>query len=887
MPAQCTRVLLIEDDREDYVFTRSLLREAGRDRYRIDWVANYADGLGRLLSGEHDICLLDDHLGTDDGLELLREASAHAGVPPIILLTGRADNELDERAIAMGAADFLVKSSLNPTILDRSIRYSMERARADRATRILAAIVESSRDAIIAAGTDGSIVAWNGGAERLFGVTAGDAMGMQLSWIWPANQQEETRQLVQQVLSGESILSHELRQVGAARPDIHLSSTLSPIRDAAGKVSGIACILRDVTDQVLSEKALIESQKRLRGIIDSAMDAIITIDSEQRIVIFNPAAEKLFGYPAERMLGQSMEALIPERLRPGHEQKIRDFEKAGISTRRMGQSEAVIGRRADGHEFPMEASISHLSIAGQSFSTVIMRDITDRKQAEKTSNYLAELIDSSDDAIIGRTLDGKILSWNPAAARIFGYSAEEILGQSFTILTPPEVAHETEGLQRLLSAGQRLDHYETVRRRKDGRLIDVSLTISPMRNEANAIVGASVIARDITERVRLERQLRQAQKMEALGTLAGGIAHDFNNILAAIIGYSEMACDETTTPEQARSYTEEVLKAAGRAAELVQQILTFSRRKDRKLQPVSLEKVVNEAIKLLRPSLPSTIDIRKSSNAPNPMILADPSETHQIIMNLAANAAYAMKDTGGVLEIAIDLNEAKEGIVVADRTLPPGNYIELVVRDTGTGIAPDVLDRIYEPFFTTKPQGEGTGMGLSVVHGVVASYGGAIRIQSTVGLGTAASAYFPAMKSTAAQRLDSSGQAELPRGSGEKILVVEDEASLANLMGEVLVDLGYRVTCTQNGAEALEEFLRHPAFFDAVITDKTMPKMTGDLLARELLVCRPNLPIILMSGFSDRIDAQLAAQLGIRRFLKKPVMRQELARCLREVLQRN
>jgi signal transduction histidine kinase/ActR/RegA family two-component response regulator len=429
--------------------------------------------------------------------------------------------------------------------------------------------------------------------------------------------------------------------------------------------------------------------------------------------------------------------------------------------------------------------------------------------------------------------------------------------------------------------GERLTQVETVRVRKDGVRLDVSLSVSPIKDAAGRIVGASAIARDITGRKRLEAQMRQAQKMEALGTLAGGVAHDFNNILAVIMAQTEMAMDGLPEGGELWQQLQQILVAADRARNLVQQILTFSRRTEQERRPVAVQAIVAEAMRLLRASLPATVEFRQQIEPGRALVLADPTQLHQVVLNLCANAEHAMRERGGLLDVQLKTVEVDAEFAAAYPPLHPGSHAKLTVRDTGHGMTPRVLERIFDPFFTTKPRGEGTGMGLSVVHGIVANHGGAIAVESAPGRGTRFDVYLP--------RCDATEPPEIPveaptRGRGERILLVDDEPLLARIGGATLERLGYRVSSYTDVREALEAFRADPDAFDLVITDQTMPQVTGETLARELLRLRPRLPIILCTGFSHTTTEDKARSLGIRALLMKPVSRQELCLTVQRLL---
>jgi len=388
------------------------------------------------------------------------------------------------------------------------------------------------------------------------------------------------------------------------------------------------------------------------------------------------------------------------------------------------------------------------------------------------------------------------------------------------------------------------------------------------------------ISLDVTEMQRMEGQLRQALKMEAIGTLAGGIAHDFNNILSAIIGYTELSIAVAEKETALYDNLREVLQAGMRAKELVKQILGFSRQADQELKPVQVKLIVKESLKFLRASWPTTIKIRQDIPSDS-LIIADPTQIHQVLINLCANAGYAMGEKGGMLEIKLSDVKLEAGFKDEYSELKPGSYLELTVIDTGHGMPAHILDRIFDPFFTTKETGEGTGMGLSVVHGIVGSYGGAITAYSKPGEGSTFKVYFPVVE----RQLEPQTQDEEPIAIGtERILFVDDEPALVNIGKQMLESLGYTVTTRTSSLEALELFKAKPDRFDLVITDMAMPNMPGDTLSAELMKVRPEIPVILCTGYSSKISDETAMKIGIKAFAYKPIARHDLAKSVRRVL---
>ncbi len=511
-----------------------------------------------------------------------------------------------------------------------------------------------------------------------------------------------------------------------------------------------------------------------------------------------------------------------------------------------------------------------------------------RRRMEAPLHILTHALDYTTDSIMITDRAGIILYVNPAFERLTGYTKAEALGHTPRLLKSGK--HDQAFYQRLWETilSGTVFHAEFINKKKDDTLYYQEETITPVRASDGTVTHFVSVGRDITARKHAEEekaqflaQLRQAQKMEAIGTLAGGIAHDFNNILAAILGYTELAMDDLPPDSRTWRNLQEVLTAGHRAKDLVRQILTFSRQHEPERKPLPLHLLVREVLNLLRAVIPSTITLQAQVETEG-IVCADPTQIHQVLLNLCANAEYAMRQTGGVLEIRLEAVEVTESFATLHPLLHPGPHLRLTGRDTGQGMPPEVLERIFEPFFTTKPAGEGTGMGLSVVHGIIAKHEGGMTVESTPGHGTTCTIYLPRLDGPTAHAASTAGA--LPRGR-ESILFVDDEEPLAQLGHQMLTQLGYTVVTRTSSVEALEAFRATPHRFDLVITDQTMPNMTGAQLARELLSLRPDIPIILCTGFSHTLTEERARELGIRAFLLKPLTSRDLALTIRRVLE--
>jgi two-component system, cell cycle sensor histidine kinase and response regulator CckA len=527
---------------------------------------------------------------------------------------------------------------------------------------------------------------------------------------------------------------------------------------------------------------------------------------------------------------------------------------------------------------------------GQDFSDSSFKtlsfDFSTIKALLATTNRYRTLFENAGDAIFVLDFKGHILDANRIACERLGYSRKELLNLNWSDI---EATEQNEPSKNLLEKLRQEGHliFETAHKRFDGKIVPIEMSSCIIEYDREPTI--LTIARDISERKESEKekallqaQLKQAQKMEAIGTLAGGIAHDFNNILTPISGYTELALRKIPEDSNARNNLEQVLTAVQRAKGLVQQILTFSRQEGQQRCALEIKSIIKEALKLLRASLPSTIEIRSYMNAEG-SVIADPTQIHQVMLNLCTNAHHAMRENGGTLEIRLDdvqltLSESKLA-----PALKPGPYVCLTISDTGHGMTKDMLERIFEPYFTTKPEGEGTGMGLSVVHGIVKGHGGDITVESIPEKGSIFKVFFPRNQEKNQKKEPSKCAAPLPRGS-ERILIVDDEKTVTDVMEQMLVELGYHVTSYNNSLAALEFFRLHPFSFHLVISDMTMPKMTGAKLIREIHHVRPDIPVIMATGNRKEINPEQAKAFGIRFFLLKPPSIEDLSRAVRDVL---
>ncbi|MEN6320957.1 MAG: PAS domain S-box protein [Syntrophaceae bacterium] len=759
-------------------------------------------------------------------------------------------------------------------------------------------IIQGSPISAFVIGKDHRIIYWNKALEELSGIKADTVIGTSEQWraFYSKARPCMADLLVDQALEAvprwyvekyvKSRLQEEAYEATDFFPEMGdtgkwLRFTAAVIRDSHGDIVGAMETLEDITEHKQAEEALKASENLYRSVIDNIKDTFYRADTDGKLIMISPSGTTLLGYDTvEEMIGLDIAKSI--YVNPNDRKKI----LSAIVERGFVTDFEVKLRRRDGT--PVEVSTSShkyfdengllLGIEG------ILRDISERKNAEKalrnSEERFSKAFHISPAPTIISTLDnGRYIDVNNAFLSMLGYSREEMIGRTASELNVwANIDDRKKAAQKLVEQdflrGELL-HLQT--KSGDIRYVLVSTEIITL-NEQEFILS---IFYDITDQRRLETHLRQTQKMEAVGTLAGGIAHDFNNILSAVIGYTEMALGESTIGERPRRYLEQIYKAGERAKDLVKQILTFSRKQEQERKPVLVAPIIKEGIKLLRSSLPTTITITKNITDVSVMILSDPTQIHQVLMNLCTNAAHAMREKGGILNIQLIRERVDHERPLHPFNLGIGDHAKLTVSDNGHGIDASVMERIYDPFFTTKALGEGTGLGLSVVYGIVRDHGGAIDIISEPGKGTTVNVFFPLedMEIPLPEQVH-----ELTQGGTERILFVDDEAALAELGSVMLTSLGYHVTSRTSSIEGLEAFRARPHGFDLVITDMTMPNMRGDDLARELLKIRPDIPVILCTGFSEMISEEKAKTIGIRRLVMKPIFKENIASVIREVL---
>ena len=639
------------------------------------------------------------------------------------------------------------------------------------------------------------------------------------------------------------------------------------------------------------------------NLLESIPDAIVAVGQDGLILQVNAQTEELFGYRHDQLVGQPVELLVPERFRGVHYEHRQSFANAP-KARRMGAGLDLYGRRQNGSEFPVEISLSPITLDnGMLVVLSAIRDISDRKRIEaelrqahqelerrtaqelgKYRSRLASIVDSSEDAIIGKDLDGTIISWNKSAERIYGYRAEEVIGRPIAILAPQDRSEEIPRILERIRRGERIEHYETVRVTKDGRHLDVSSSISPLRNETGEIVGASAIARDITAQKRTEHQLRQAQKIEAIGRLAGGVAHDFNNILGIITACTEFLRDRIAPGTGPRQYVDNIREAAERGASLTRQLLAFSRRQAIQPRILDLNEHLKQISKLLRPLMGEDVEVVIEAKSPLALVEADPNQLDQVVLNLAVNARDAMLH-GGKFVLETDRVEFHETFARQHQPMTAGKYIMLAVSDSGSGMDDATVSRIFEPFFTTKETGKGTGLGLATVYGIIKQSGGHIWVDSEPGRGTTFRIYLPSAEHKLGVEPEADRDALMARTKGAAILLVEDDEIMRGLTRQLLEEQGYTVLEAKDGKSALECARSRLGEIKLLLTDVVMRGMNGLELATRLAESNPALKVVFMSGYGGKLIAERRVGEQDVALLEKPFTRAALLNAIHAALE--
>ena len=669
---------------------------------------------------------------------------------------------------------------------------------------------------------------------------------------------------------------------------IHGMALLAMIILAVFFVVGVMQLNSQMLERELyrDQGELKKGEERYRRLVEESLQGLVIAQNDPvRLSFVSKPMEAITGYSREDLEKAGPQKLMELIHSEDRESFFRNFNDR-LSGKEVSPSyEFRLVNKIKGTRW-VELYSSRIEYEGTPATHTVFLDVTDRKLAEEALRQSEQKFHLLfDNAPVGyQSLDenGCFLDVNQAWLDILGYERHEVIGKWFGDFLPLELVEVfKERFKKNIQRHDLIPNVEFPLLKKDGSIAMVDYMARIGRDEEGHFIRTHCAFMDITESRKLEEQLRQSQKMEAVGTLAGGIAHDFNNILAVILGNTELAAFDIPDSNPAAMSLKAIRQASLRAKDMVQQLLAFSRKSDEKSRPFNMTPIIKESMKMLRSAVPTSVAFKQHLSGDLCNVQGDATQIHQIVMNLVTNAAHAMSEEGGLLEVNLENITLQEEKSCFDWVLSPGKYVRLKIGDTGEGIAPAIIERIFEPYYTTKEVGKGTGMGLSVVHGIVKRHGGGIRVESEVEKGTIFEIYFPALENAAEEKKEPEGEI---KGGSERILFVDDEESLVSLNQQSLERLGYNVKSTTKPMEALEWFRTDPDQFDVIITDMTMPQMTGDRLAAEVLKIRPHLSVIICTGYSERMSAKKAETLGVSKYIEKPIGLRNLASSIREVL---
>ena len=656
-----------------------------------------------------------------------------------------------------------------------------------------------------------------------------------------------------------------------------------PLKDDADNVIGIIGASSDITQLKHAEEELRSSESRLKTVFDSVGEGVITADEKGTIFMVNSAVSRIFGYNADELTGRNLSMLMPEPYIGEHDGYIENYVRTGVGAIVGTMVREVTGLRKDGTLVPLDLSLSEAVSYGKRQFTGIVRDITRRKQAEAEHATLLTALEQAGDSIFITDINGTIQYVNAAFEKMTGYARDEAIGRSPNILKSGKMSESVYGsLWQSLLRGRTWQRRLT-NRRKDGTLIEVDCTNAPIRSPGGTVTNFVSVQKDVTRQIMLEKQVLHSQRLDALGTLAGGIAHDLNNILSPIMGFSYVLSEELGPESEQYPSLVSIINSVHRAQELVNQILLFSRGSEGNFGPCHLPKIAREVTKFIRSTLPATLNVEAALADDVTPIYADTSQVYQVILNLCINGGQAMPN-GGTLRISVE-NTELDGDTTVFGTQLSGPYVKITIADSGVGMDEEQLSHIFEPFYTTKEAGKGTGLGLSTVFGIVQQHQGGILVSSQPGLGTTFEVLFP----VADGNKESGDVAEAPArdtSGSETILYVDDEEGITKAGRKILERQGYRVTTCTSAVSAIEYFRTHPDEVELVITDQTMPLMSGLELVQKLREIRENVPVILCTGYSASVSAATCQELGIDGPLYKPIHPGDLRIMVREVLDR-
>ncbi len=928
------RILIVDDDSDFSAAIGEILDSEG---YTVRLAHSAQDACEQAEHFHAHVALLDIRLGRDNGIELIARLKAVRSEMLCVMMTGHAALDTAIQALQQGAYNYLRKPIDGLDLLttlercfenialqeDKNVAesaLSQRNQELETLTVRLRSVVEAARRLTASKRLEGlmplvldEVIAVIDAQRGAFHLLQDDgAMS-----AWDTNGPSEARGSIGAVMEVFLEERQPFLVESTAAPDNpapppwntfpSTSLLFIPFFGETAQVTGFVCLERDdatpfsqqdrelgallssvcseILRSVQAQEALARSEERYRLLADNVADVIWTIDVSGRLTYISPSVKAMRGHRVEEAMAQRLEEQMT-------------VDAAAAVKRLLSEAIADPGAFSGDHTHNVELEFLHrdgspiitetgfIALRNDTGATsgllAVSRDISERKHSEEARSRLAAAVEHAAESIMITSPDGTIQYVNPAFERLSGYTRAEALGRTPNILRSGRMDDAFyQALWATLNSG-RVWQGRFINKTKSGQLLEQEATISSIRDDRDNIINFVSVARDVTHEVELEAQLRQAQKMEAIGTLAGGIAHDFNNMLSPILGYAELALTEVEHGSELWYSLNEIFNAGKRASGLVKQILAFSRRSEQERKLLQLETIVKECTQLLRGSLPSTISIRLDLQD-CPAVIADPTQMHQVVMNLGTNAYHAMREGGGVLTVRLQPVHVTLDSPMLGSDLPVGAYVQMSIGDTGLGMSEETMERIFEPYFTTKKVGEGTGLGLATVHGIVKGHKGHILVDSRPGHGTEFKVFIPM-----ATPIDELNRDALPRNRAwhgtERILLVDDEPAIVAMLTRGLQSMGYRVEGHTDSVKALSALTERPDQYDILISDQTMPRLTGLELARHALQLRPEFPVILATGFSDTVNEQIALEVGVRQFLLKPASPRTIAEHIRKIL---
>ena len=875
-------VLLVEDSADD---ARLILRELDRSGYDVtsERVETAGDFTRALAESPWELILSDyamPHFGGEAALRLLRESGLDL---PFIFVSGTMGEDVAVAAMRAGAHDYVMKNNLArlSAAVGRELQAAVQRRlhrEADAQLRMSEhkyrhLFTSMSDAALLIAEENDRVIDANDQAELLFGQSRDRLLGQFGARLFPALETSP---------ASETNRPTEGRETVARRPD----GALVPVQVCLSHVllnerPLVLALFRDITRRKEAETALRNSEQRLSTVFHLSPTPIAIVRlADSRLVDVNEAFALGCGYTHDELVGHT-----PDELRlwadPAERQAIlHEVQEKGLALARK-----MHGRRKNGEIGVGLASLTQIPLNGEPHLLWLILDITEQEHAEQarreSEDRFRQLSENIDEVFwLTDPAKEQVIYISPRYACVWDRTCESLYARPQSWLEavhPDDAARVRSATLSLAASGGYNLEYRIVR--PDGAVRWIHDRAFPIKDETGRVYRIAGVAEDITARHQLEDQLRQAQKLESLGTLAGGIAHDFNNILTGMLGAAEVARLELPEDHPVSPWIQNITLAGNRARELVQQILTFGRKHETKLAPCKLQTIVQEALQLLHTTLPSMVRLDSHLDPACPPVIADDTHIHQVVMNLCTNAWQALPSAGGRIEVALAPVQVTAEQATRRLGLTAGPYALLTVRDNGSGMSPAVLAHIFEPFFTTKKPGHGTGLGLAVVDGIIQSHHGAIFASSTPGKGTLFEVFLPTA-TPALTGLSATDDGPPPSGHGEPVMLVEDDpVALTGLKGQ-LEHLGYRVTAFAGSRAALLQFIATPDKFRLILTDYAMPDLSGIDLAKKVQLARPGFPIILMSGYIEAAQIEQATAAGVKEVVRKPIAHAELGRLI-------